>query len=109
MPTYEYACDACDHQFEHFQSITASPIRTCPECKKRKVRRLISGGSGFLFKGSGFYTTDYRSESYKQAAKKDKEGSSKKDGDSGKKDGDSSKKDSSKKESKSKTNSTTSS
>jgi putative FmdB family regulatory protein len=107
MPTYEYACDACDHQFEHFQSITASPIRTCPECKKRKVRRLISGGSGFLFKGSGFYTTDYRSESYKQAAKKDKEGSSKKDGDSSKKD--SSKKDSSKKESKSKTNSTTSS
>ena len=100
MPTYEYACEACDHQFEHFQSITASPIRTCPECKKRKVRRLISGGSGFLFKGSGFYTTDYRSESYKQAAKKDKEGGGKKDSDSGKKD---------KKESKTKTESTTSS
>ena len=85
MPTYEYACEACDHQFEHFQSITASPIRTCPECKKPRVRRLISGGSGFLFKGSGFYTTDYRSENYKKAAKKDKEGSAKKDGDSGKK------------------------
>ena len=92
MPTYEYACEACDHQFEHFQSITASPIRTCPECKKRKVRRLISGGSGFLFKGSGFYTTDYRSENYKKAAKKDKEGGSKEGG--SKKDGDSSKKES---------------
>ena len=97
MPTYEYACEACDHQFEHFQSITASPIRTCPECKKRKVRRLISGGSGFLFKGSGFYTTDYRSENYKKAAKKDKEGGSKEGGSKeggSKKDGDSSKKES---------------
>ena len=55
--------------FEQFQNITESPIRTCPECGRRKVRRLISGGSGFLFKGSGFYITDYRSDGYKQAAK----------------------------------------
>ena len=75
MPTYEYACEACDHQFEKFQSITARPIRKCPECGQNKVRRLISGGAGFLFKGSGFYITDYRSESYKQAAKKETEGS----------------------------------
>ena len=75
MPTYEYACEACDHQFEKFQSITARPIRKCPECGKNKVRRLISGGAGVLFKGSGFYIPDYRSESYKQAAKKETEGS----------------------------------
>lgn len=71
MPTYEYACRCCDHQFESFQSITAKPIHTCPKCGKRKVVRLISGGAGLLFKGSGFYITDYRSDSYKQAAKKD--------------------------------------
>jgi putative FmdB family regulatory protein len=76
MPTYEYACEACGHQFEQFQSITAAPIRKCPSCGKRKVRRLISGGSGFLFKGNGFYITDYRSEGYKQAAKKDSESAS---------------------------------
>ena len=75
MPTYEYACEACDHRFERFQSITASPLRKCPACGRNKVRRLISGGAGFLFKGSGFYITDYRSESYKQAAKKETEGS----------------------------------
>jgi len=76
MPTYEYACSDCDHAFEAFQSITAKPIRKCPECGKRKVERLISGGAGLLFKGSGFYITDYRSDSYKQAAKKDSESSS---------------------------------
>lgn len=76
MPTYEYACEACGHQFEQFQSITAAPIRKCPACGKRKVQRLISGGSGFLFKGNGFYITDYRSEGYKQAAKKDSESAS---------------------------------
>ena len=75
MPTYEYACEACNHQFEKFQSITARPLRKCPECGRLKVKRLISGGAGFLFKGSGFYITDYRSESYKQAAKKETEGS----------------------------------
>ena len=76
MPTYEYACEACGHEFEQFQNITASPIKKCPSCAKRKVKRLISGGSGFLFKGDGFYITDYRSEGYKQAAKKDSESAS---------------------------------
>lgn len=76
MPTYEYACGACGHEFETFQRISESPLRTCPKCRKRKVQRLISGGAGFLFKGSGFYTTDYRSDSYKQAARKEKDSSS---------------------------------
>jgi putative FmdB family regulatory protein len=69
MPTYEYACEACGHRFEEFQSIKAKPITTCPVCKKKKVKRLISAGAGFIFKGSGFYITDYRSDSYKDAAK----------------------------------------
>lgn len=76
MPTYEYACSACGHQFEEFQSITAKPLTTCPQCKKKKVKRLISAGAGFIFKGSGFYITDYRSESYKAAAKGDTSSSS---------------------------------
>jgi len=71
MPTYEYACSACGHQFEEFQSIKAKPLTKCPVCKKKKVKRLISAGAGFIFKGSGFYITDYRSESYKAAAKSD--------------------------------------
>lgn len=71
MPTYEYACQACGHKFEEFQSITAKPIRKCPKCSKLKVQRLISAGAGVIFKGSGFYETDYRSESYKSAAKAD--------------------------------------
>lgn len=69
MPTYEYKCFACDHVFERFQSITAEPIKRCPECGKAKVRRLLGTGAGLIFKGSGFYITDYRSESYKNAAK----------------------------------------
>jgi len=76
MPTYEYACPDCEHEFEAFHPITAKPVRKCPECGKRKVQRLISGGAGLLFKGSGFYITDYRSESYKTAAKKDSDGTS---------------------------------
>lgn len=71
MPTYEYACDACGHRFEEFQSIKAKPLTVCPKCKKKKVKRLVSGGAGFIFKGSGFYITDYRSEGYKTAAKND--------------------------------------
>ena len=71
MPTYEYQCDACDHRFELFQPITSNPIRKCPKCGRLKVRRLISGGGAIIFKGSGFYATDYRSDSYRQAAKKD--------------------------------------
>jgi putative FmdB family regulatory protein len=73
VPTYEYECDACGKRFEEFQSITAAPIRKCPMCGKRKVRRLIGAGAGIIFKGSGFYQTDYRSESYKSAAAKEKE------------------------------------
>lgn len=72
MPTYEYACDACGHAFEKFQSITASTLRKCPECGKLKLRRLIGTGAGIIFKGSGFYQTDYRSDSYTKAAKADK-------------------------------------
>jgi putative FmdB family regulatory protein len=75
MPTYEYQCDACGHRFEKFQSITAAPIKKCPECGKSKVRRLIGTGAGLLFKGSGFYITDYRPDSYNQAAKADNSGS----------------------------------
>src|SRR5260221_5581980 len=71
MPTYEYKCDACGYAFERFQSIMAEPIKRCPECKKAKVRRLIGTGAGMIFKGSGFYITDYRSDSYNTAAKAD--------------------------------------
>jgi putative FmdB family regulatory protein len=71
MPTYEYKCEACEATFEKFQSITASPIRKCPQCGKNRVRRIISAGAGLIFKGSGFYITDYRSEGYKSAAKND--------------------------------------
>lgn len=72
MPTYEYECGACGHRFEKFQSMTEKPIRKCPECGKDKTERIIHGGAGVLFKGSGFYQTDYRSKSYKEAARKDK-------------------------------------
>ena len=78
MPTYDYECEACNHRFEKFQPITSSPIRKCPKCGKRKVKRLIGTGAGIIFKGSGFYQTDYRSESYKKDAKKDKDASEKK-------------------------------
>ena len=60
MPTYEYKCEACGNEFERFQSITAAPIRKCPKCGKLRVKRLIGSGSGLIFKGSGFYITDYR-------------------------------------------------
>jgi putative FmdB family regulatory protein len=68
MPTYDYVCDACQHEFELFQSITESPKRKCPSCGRRKLHRLIGPGAAIMFKGSGFYSTDYRSESYKKAA-----------------------------------------
>ncbi|RKU12126.1 FmdB family transcriptional regulator [Candidatus Poribacteria bacterium] len=75
MPTYEYKCLECDIQFEKFQGITAPPLEECPECNG-KVKRLIGAGAGLIFKGSGFYTTDYRSEGYKKSAEKDKNASS---------------------------------
>jgi putative FmdB family regulatory protein len=78
MPTYEYLCNKCRHEFETLQSISAKPLEVCPKelCPQKKwgrgrVTRKISAGGGLLFKGSGFYITDYRSEVYKQAAKKD--------------------------------------
>ncbi len=86
MPTYDYRCDHCNHEFEQFQSISASPLRKCPECGKMKLKRLIGTGAGVIFKGSGFYETDYRSESYKKAAAAEKKpadnGKSEKQGDS---------------------------
>ena len=100
MPTYDYHCDGCEHDFELYQSITAEPERKCPKCKKKKLRRLIGTGAAIMFKGSGFYTTDYRSESYKKRAEADKPSSeSKSDSKSESKsesNGDSSKSDSAK-------------
>ena len=75
MPTYEYECQKCEHHFEVFQSIKDARRKTCPKCGGR-VKRLVGTGSGLLFKGSGFYATDYRKASYKEAAKKDSAGSS---------------------------------
>jgi putative FmdB family regulatory protein len=71
MPTYEYKCEACGHAFEKFQSMSSKPVRKCPECGKNAVKRLIGTGAGLIFKGSGFYITDYRSEGYKDKAKAD--------------------------------------
>ncbi len=73
MPTYDYQCDACNHAFEEWQSFHDAELTKCPKCKKKKLRRLLGGGAALIFKGSGFYETDYRKESYTEAAKKDKE------------------------------------
>jgi len=67
MPTYEYACQKCSYEFEKFQSMKDEPVKTCPKCKGKVVKK-ISTGAGLIFKGSGFYITDYRSDSYKKAA-----------------------------------------
>ena len=77
MPTYDYECDACGHEFELFQSISDPVKRKCTECGKLKLRRLFGTGAAVVFKGSGFYQTDYRSESYKKAAEKDKKSAEK--------------------------------
>ena len=72
MPTYDYQCSQCDHKWELFQSIKAKPIRKCPGCGKLKAKRVIGPGAGIIFKGSGFYQTDYRSQSYQKGAEADK-------------------------------------
>ena len=72
MPTYDYVCKNCDHQWELFQSMKDNPVRKCPSCGKLKANRVIGPGAGIIFKGSGFYQTDYRSDSYKKAAAADK-------------------------------------
>jgi len=71
MPTYDYVCDACEHTFEKFQSMSSPPVKKCPVCGKNKVRRLIGTGAGLIFKGSGFYITDYRDAGYQEKAKAD--------------------------------------
>ena len=76
MPTYDYKCSACDHRWELFQSIKANPIKKCPACGKSNAKRMIGPGAGIIFKGSGFYQTDYRSDSYKKAAEADKKSQS---------------------------------
>jgi putative FmdB family regulatory protein len=76
MPTYEYECRSCGHSFEKFQSITARPVKTCPNCGGA-VFRVIGPGGGLLFKGSGFYETDYRSDEYKRRAREESGGASK--------------------------------
>src|SRR5262245_26947067 len=73
MPTYEYRCEGCEHEFEEFQSFNDEPLKKCPQCKKNKLRRLFGTGAAIVFKGSGFYETDYRSEAYKSAAKADQD------------------------------------
>ena len=72
MPTYEYHCKICKHRFERFQSMKDSPLRKCPACGKAALERLIGTGGAVIFKGSGFYQTDYRSDSYQKAAEADK-------------------------------------
>lgn len=72
MPTYDYRCDSCGYEFEQFQLITARPLKVCPNCKRARLQRLIGSGGGIIFKGSGFYETDYRSEAYKQRVEAEK-------------------------------------
>ena len=72
MPTYDYICDDCQHEFEAYESIKADSQTVCPTCHEPKLRRKIGAGAAILFKGSGFYQTDYRSDSYKKGAQADK-------------------------------------
>jgi len=83
MPTYEYHCDACEHRFEEFQAMSEEPLKKCPQCGKKKLRRAFGTGAAILFKGSGFYQTDYRSDSYQKAAKADQEAPAKPAGTTG--------------------------
>jgi putative FmdB family regulatory protein len=98
MPTYDYECKACHHRWELFQSIKAEPEKKCPKCGKRQAQRMIGAGAGIIFKGSGFYQTDYRSSGYKKAAEADKKAS---EGTSAKSNGEKSDSGSAKSESKS--------
>ena len=82
MPTYQYECSACKHSFEELQSMKDDALTKCPKCKKKKLQRLMGTGAGLLFKGSGFYITDYRSDSYKSAAKADTAAPAKSEGSS---------------------------
>jgi putative FmdB family regulatory protein len=81
MPTYEYRCEQCSHQFDELQSFKDEPLKVCPKCHQESLRRLFGTGAAILFKGSGFYETDYRSDSYKKAAKAEQDGT--KNGSSG--------------------------
>src|SRR6185436_16853848 len=63
MPTYEYECTKCGHAFEQFQSMRDEPLKQCPQCKKKGLKRLVGGGAGLIFKGTGFYITDYKNKS----------------------------------------------
>lgn len=72
MPTYEYECEKCGYKFEIFQKMTEPPVDTCPECKSKSVKRIIGVGGGIIFKGPGFYTTEYRSEEYKRKEREEK-------------------------------------
>ena len=83
MPTYEYLCEGCGHRFDEFQSFKDDPLKMCPSCKEEKLRRLFGTGAAILFKGSGFYETDYRSDNYKQAAKAESDASGKSNGAAG--------------------------
>ena len=83
MPTYDYICNNCEKMYEYFQSMSDAPKKKCPECKKNSLRRVISGGTGLIFKGSGYYLTDYKnkktqSSEDKKSNKKKKDNKSKK-------------------------------
>lgn len=82
MPTYDYECQACNHTMEVFQGINEPLLKKCPACGKSKLKRLFGTGAAIVFKGSGFYQTDYRSDSYKKAAKSDQASSESKSGES---------------------------
>lgn len=85
MPTYSYECEACGHSFNKFQSMTEKSLKTCPQCHKRRLRRLIGAGAGLIFKGSGFYITDYARQSgpNEKGQGKSEQGAGEKSGDKG--------------------------